>query len=165
MAVRTRPGLARLHATVPGTATTKASRRGKTTGEIEHVYAGSERLKKELIKRRFQLKRNPDAYVFGTEDGRRVRGFRRMWRELFRLAGLDFGRDKGLTWHTIRHEFVSRTIENTGDPVGDPEAGPAQGRPDDAALHARTSLAPAGRGRATQSTVVRPLCAAARMCL
>ena len=89
---------------------------GKTTGEIEHVYAGSERLKKELAKRRFQL-RNPDAFVFGTEDGRRVRGFRRMWRELFRLAGLDFGRDKGLIWHTIRHEFASRTIENTGDPV------------------------------------------------
>jgi site-specific recombinase XerC len=93
------------------------TRGGKTTGEIEHAYAGSERLKKELIKRRFQLKRNPDAFVFGTEDGRRVRGFRRMWRELFRLAGLDFGRGKGLTWHTIRHEFVSRTIENTGDPV------------------------------------------------
>ena len=68
---------------------------GKTTGALEHVYAGSDRLKKELIKRRFQLKHDPDAYVFGTEDGRRVRGFRRMWRELYRLAGLDFGRQKG----------------------------------------------------------------------
>jgi integrase len=29
----------------------------------------------------------------------------------------DYGRSKGLTWHTIRHEFVSRNIENTGDPV------------------------------------------------
>src|SRR5467141_1650676 len=40
-----------------------------------------------------------------------------MWRELFRLAGLDFGRAKGLVWHTTRHEFVSRHAENTGDPV------------------------------------------------
>jgi integrase len=42
---------------------------GKTTGEIEHVYAGSERLKKELARRRFQLKRNPDAYVFVPRTG------------------------------------------------------------------------------------------------
>ena len=46
-----------------------------------------------------------------------VRRFRRMWREVFRLAGIEFGRNKGLTWHTIRHEFVSRTIEKTGDPI------------------------------------------------
>jgi integrase len=90
---------------------------GKTTGQTEHVYAGTERLKEELIKRRFALQRKPDAYVFGTEDGRPVKNFKRMWRELFRLAGLDYGRSKGLTWHTIRHEFVSRTLENTGDPV------------------------------------------------
>ena len=90
---------------------------GKTTGETEHVYAGTERLKQELIKRRFALQRNPDAYVFGTEDGQPVKGFKRLWRDLFKLAGLDYGRSKGLTWHTIRHEFVSRNIENTGDPV------------------------------------------------
>ncbi|MEP6593034.1 MAG: hypothetical protein ABJC51_05045 [Acidobacteriota bacterium] len=46
-----------------------------------------------------------------------MKNFKRMWRELFRLAGLTFGRDLGLTWHTIRHEFISRHIENTGDPV------------------------------------------------
>ena len=23
----------------------------------------------------------------------------------------------GLVWHTLRHEYVSRTLENTGDPV------------------------------------------------
>ena len=40
-----------------------------------------------------------------------------MWRELFELAGLKWGRDKGLVWHTVRHEFCSRTAENTGDPV------------------------------------------------
>lgn len=90
---------------------------GKTTGDVEHVYAGTDRLKRELAKRRFSLKRNPEAYVFGTESGLPVKSFKRMWRELFTLAGLDHGRAKGLTWHTIRHEFVSRNIENTGDPV------------------------------------------------
>lgn len=35
----------------------------------------------------------------------------------FALAKLEFGRDKGLVWHTLRHEFCSRTAENTGDPV------------------------------------------------
>ena len=90
---------------------------GKTTGEIEYVYVGSERLKRELTKRRFVLKHNPEACVFGTEDGKSVKSFKAMWHELFKLAGLDFGRAKGLTWHTIRHEFISRTLENTGDPM------------------------------------------------
>jgi integrase len=90
---------------------------GKTTGETEYVYAGTERLKQELEKRRFALKRNPEAYVFGTEAGKPMKNFKRMWRELFELAGLTFGRKLGLTWHTIRHEFISRHIENTGDPV------------------------------------------------
>ncbi len=113
---------------------------GKTTGEIEHVYAGPERLKRELVKRRFQLQRDPERYVFGTEDGRRVRGFRRMWRELFRLAGVDFGRSMGLTWHTIRHEFVSRTIENTSDPVVTQKlARHKDGRTTQRYLHARAS--------------------------
>ena len=90
---------------------------GKTTGETEYVTAGTDRLKQELEKRRFALKRNAEAYVFGTEAGKPVKNFKRMWRELFELAGLTFGRKLGLTWHTIRHEFVSRHIENTGDPV------------------------------------------------
>jgi integrase len=89
----------------------------KTTGEKEFVYVGTERLKEALQKRRFALKHDPEAYVFGTEDGRRQKDFRRMWRELFKLAGLKWGRDKGLVWHTLRHEFCSRTAENTGDPV------------------------------------------------
>lgn len=89
----------------------------KSTGEKEFVYVGTERLKEALQKRRFALKHDPDAYVFGTEDGRRQKDFRRMWRELFKLAGLKWGRDKGLVWHTLRHEFCSRTAENTGDPV------------------------------------------------
>jgi integrase len=86
----------------------------KTTGRKEFVYVGTERLKAALQERRFALRRDPEAYVFGTEDGR---DFRTMWRELFQLAGLKWGRDQGLVWHTQRHEFCSRTAENTGDPV------------------------------------------------
>jgi integrase len=89
----------------------------KTTGEKEFVYVGTERMKDALQKRRFALRNDPEAYVFGTEDGRHQKDFRRMWRELFKLAGLKWGRDKGLVWHTVRHEFCSRTAENTGDPV------------------------------------------------
>ena len=89
----------------------------KTTGQKEFVYVGTDRLKTALQKRRFALRRDPEAYVFGTDDGRRQKDFRRMWRELFGLAGLKWGRDKGLVWHTLRHEFCSRTAENTGDPV------------------------------------------------
>jgi hypothetical protein len=31
-----------------------------------------------------------------------------MWRELFTLAGLDYGRDKGLVWHAIRHNRIDQ---------------------------------------------------------
>jgi integrase len=89
----------------------------KRTGQKEHVYVGTDRLKDALEKRRFALGNDSDAFVFGTETGRYQRDFRRMWRELFVLAGLKWGRDKGLVWHTLRHEFCSRTAENTGDPV------------------------------------------------
>lgn len=113
---------------------------GKTTGEIEYVYAGTERLKLELAKRRFALKRKPEAYVFGTEAGASVKTFKRMWRELFKLAGLDYGRAKGLTWHTIRHEFISRNIENTGDPVVTQRlARHKDGRTTQGYIHARES--------------------------
>jgi site-specific recombinase XerD len=27
------------------------------------------------------------------------------------------GAAEGVVWHTLRHEFCSRTVENTGDPV------------------------------------------------
>lgn len=107
----------RLHEVLLITLPPSVTKGGKTTGELEHVYVGSERLKRELTRRRFTLRRNPDAYVFGTETGQPVKSFKRMWRELFRLAGLDYGRSKGLTWHTIRHEFVSRTLENTNNPM------------------------------------------------
>jgi integrase len=89
----------------------------KTTGTKEFVYAGTQRLKEALKNRSSALRDNPEAYVFGTEEGKRQKDFRRLWRELFKLAGLDWGRDKGIVWHTLRHEFCSRTAENTGDPV------------------------------------------------
>lgn len=78
----------------------------KTTGEKEFVYVGTERLKDAL-------KHDPETYVLGTEGGRRQKDFRRMWRELFKLAELKWERDKGLVSHTLRHEFCSRTAENT----------------------------------------------------
>jgi Phage integrase family/CENP-B N-terminal DNA-binding domain len=90
---------------------------GKTTGEAESLFAGTLRLSRELEARRFALKNKPTAFLFGTEAGHQQKGFKRLWRELFTLAGLDFGRDKGLVWHTTRHEFISRIAERTGDPV------------------------------------------------
>jgi integrase len=90
---------------------------GKTTGETEYVLAGTARFRDMLDARRVQLKNDPAAYVFGTEAGTYQREFRRQWHRLFRLAGLDYGRNKGLVWHTTRHEFISRVAENTGDPV------------------------------------------------
>jgi site-specific recombinase XerD len=39
------------------------------------------------------------------------------WRLRSPLSIAEQGRDKGLVWHTLRHEFCSRTAENTGDPV------------------------------------------------
>ena len=87
----------------------------KFTGEKERVYAGTGRLLAALRARRDELKNDPNAYVFGTASGFRQDDFK--WHRLFKLAGLDFGRDKGLVWHSLRHEFCSRTAENTGDPV------------------------------------------------
>jgi integrase-like protein len=92
---------------------------GKTTGEIEYVYAATDRFRHVLEARRFALKNNKPTrtFIFGSEDGRQQQGFVRMWKKLFTLAGLDWGRDKGLVWHTIRHEYISRVAENTKDPV------------------------------------------------
>lgn len=89
----------------------------KFTGEKERVYAGTERLIAALRARRDELQNNPDAYVFGTASGFKQQGFWTVWHRLFKIAGLEYGRDKGLVWHTLRHEFCSRTAENTGDPV------------------------------------------------
>jgi integrase len=89
----------------------------KFTGEKERVYVGTQRLITALRERRDELQNNRDAYVFGTASGFRQQDFHNVWHRLFKLAGLDFGRHNGLVWHTLRHEFCSRTAENTGDPV------------------------------------------------
>ncbi|RPH52614.1 MAG: hypothetical protein EHM91_00110 [Planctomycetota bacterium] len=109
---------------------------GKTTGKSEQVYAGSPRFVAMLEARRDQLirlyerrrlqfktdKRNVgDAYLFGTEDGRPQKSFRRQYRKLYEAAGLvygvDYGRDLGLVWHTTRHEYCSRIGEQSGGDV------------------------------------------------
>ena len=92
---------------------------GKTTGKVETIYAATTRFRQVLEARRFALKSNKpsEQFIFGTEDGREQKGFKRMWHELFTLAGLDYGRAKGLVWHTIRHEYISRLAELTKDPV------------------------------------------------
>lgn len=102
-----------------------------------------------LTVRRFELGNRPDAYVFGTKDGKRVLGFRRMWTELFTLAGLDWGRDKGLVWHTARHEAISRALEAAEGDIGvTQQYGPPSRSPDDRRLRACAAWASAGNRRA-----------------
>jgi len=92
---------------------------GKRTGLPEFVYAGTDRVKQILLERRQALGGNPPErqFVFGREDGRREASFDRSAERLFELAGLDWDRNEGVVWHTLRHEFVSRTLEQSGDPV------------------------------------------------
>jgi site-specific recombinase XerD len=44
-----------------------------------------------------------------------VASFDKSWRELFRHAGLPVGRKGGLTWHDLRHEFVSFLADQGGE--------------------------------------------------
>ena len=67
--------------------------------------------------RRARWSRTRKRTSSGPRRGAYQKDFTRMWHALFTLAGLDYGRDKGLVWHTTRHEFISRVAENTGDPV------------------------------------------------
>jgi len=90
---------------------------GKRTGEVQYLYAATLRLSRTLEARRFQLRNKPTAYIFGDEAGHYVASFDKSWQALFTLAGLDYGRAKGLTWHTTRAEFVSRLVENEKDPA------------------------------------------------
>jgi site-specific recombinase XerD len=92
---------------------------GKRTGQPEYVYAGTTRIKDVLRERRNALAKNPPErqYAFGLEDGSREASFDRSAKRLFELAGLRWDRHAGVIWHTVRHEYVSRTLENTGDPV------------------------------------------------
>lgn len=90
---------------------------GKRTGEKQYIHAATERFRNMLTARRFQLKDNPpnQRHIWGNEDGSRPVSFKRQWRDLFTLARLDWGRNKGLTWHTGRHEFISRLAEKNGE--------------------------------------------------
>ena len=125
----------------------------KTTGEREFVYVGTNRLRDAPEKRRFAIRNDPDAYVFGTEDGRHQKDFRRMWRELFTRAGLKYGRDRGVVWHTLRHEFCSRT-PRTRRPGGRPGAGAPQGPAHDAGLSAPAALTGPRRSRPFEPEVI-----------
>ena len=113
---------------------------GKTTGEIEHVYAGTERLEEgtrqapvsaaaESGSVRVRHRGRPAVSRIPADVARAVPARRARLRP-----------QKGLTWHTIRHEFVSRTIENTGDPVVTQKlARHKDGRTTQGYLHARDS--------------------------
>jgi integrase len=89
---------------------------GRVSGQPEVVYAVTERFRLMLDQRRLQLKNRPEAYLFGTEAGYRQVDFDRMWQALFTLAEIPYGRDLGVVWHQIRHEFCSRIGELTNDP-------------------------------------------------
>ncbi len=58
---------------------------------------------------------HPERYVFGAESGAYVASFDKSWRELFRHAGLPVGRKGGLTWHDLRHEFISFLADQGGE--------------------------------------------------
>lgn len=91
---------------------------GKRTGKSQEVFAGTPRFVQLLERRKFQLKDKPPSrqFIFGAEDGSYQASFRKMWQKLFTLAKLDYGRDKGLVWHTTRHEYISRISEQvSGD--------------------------------------------------
>ncbi len=90
---------------------------GKRTGLVEKVYAGTERVKKILLERREALRDNPPGqrYVFGTESGHRVADWSRSAKRLFELAGLRWSRNERLVWHTMRAEFICRTLEKSND--------------------------------------------------
>jgi hypothetical protein len=100
---------------------------GKSSGENETIYAMTPRFVKMLDARRLQLRRqnettgkwepNPEAFIFGTEAGHYQASFDKTGPRLFKLAGLDWGRDQGLVWHQIRHEYISRVGEQTKDPM------------------------------------------------
>jgi len=92
---------------------------GARSGKPETVFLATPRAVAMLERRRFQLKGHPEgrSFIWGAEDGRPQKGFRRMWRALFAAAGLTYGRAVGLVWHTARHEYISRVAEQTGDPV------------------------------------------------
>jgi len=96
------------------TLTPDITKGGATTGDLERIFVSSPRLVRVIDARLLQLKRNPDGqrFIFGTEGGRYQASFDKLWRRLFRMAGLTPGRKLGVVWHTIRHEFISRLADD-----------------------------------------------------
>ncbi len=76
-------------------------------GRDQLVHVGTERSRQILEERRSL---GPETFIFGREDGSFVASFAKVWRKLFRLAGLEVGR-KAFIWHDLRHEYGSRLIE------------------------------------------------------
>ena len=91
----------------------KNTKAGRVTGEQQTVYVASHRLKQELLKRKSLA---DEDYVFGSEDGKQVKSFKKQWRRLYELAGLPVGREDGFTWHDLRHEFISNAAEHSDNP-------------------------------------------------
>ena len=90
--------------------TWKVSLRDTKGDEPQTVFAETDQLRRIFEERAF---RGPDAYVFGTEDGRKIdyTTFRRAWTKWFKDSGLPTGRKTGLVWHDLRHEFVSYLLD------------------------------------------------------
>jgi hypothetical protein len=96
------------------------SKGGKTTGNMEAVFATTKRFIAMLEERREQLNRNPKAFIFGTEAGEYQGSFAKQYRKLYDTAGLvhgvHYGRDLGLVWHTTRAEYASTASDaNNGN--------------------------------------------------
>src|SRR5206468_686207 len=81
---------------------------GATTDRPEFVYAMTPRIR-EVLEERKDL--GAEKFVFGAESGAFVASFDKSWQQLFRHAGLPEGRKRGLTWHDLRHEFVSFLVD------------------------------------------------------
>lgn len=77
------------------------------SGVDQVVYAGTERVQAILDERRAL---GDEAFVFGRDDGGAVASFAKSWRKLFRLAGLQVGRE-GHVWHDLRHEYGSAIVD------------------------------------------------------
>ena len=81
------------------------------SGRERFVPVGTRRLLEVVQRRRFL---GAEAFVFGDEQGRHVRGFRTAWEALLAAAGVtdpSKDLDGDLHWHDLRHECGSRLAE------------------------------------------------------
>ena len=127
---------------------------GKTTGEIEHVYVGTERLKKELTARRFALKKNPEAFVFGTQDGGAVKGLPTYVARTVPARRTGLRASEGAR---VAHDSARIRVPACGEhrrPGADAASCAPQGPPNDAGVFPRAELADAASRRTFESLVV-----------